>query len=110
VVRALVGAGYEGKKFAGELAQYLTSQGVPAEAVNGLSRGYELTLAAKAMLYDRLAANRAAAAKKVAEAPKVQAPAGKQGGDGGERLKKAMSVLKAHPSSTDAIAGVFENL
>ena len=110
VVKALIGAGYEGKKFAREVASYLQTQGVPVEAINNITRGYELTMAVKAMLYDRLAASRASAAKKVAEAPKVQAPSGSKGGEGGERFKKAMAALKQHPSSTDAIASVFENL
>ena len=109
-VRAMVGAEFDGKKFAGELAAYMVKSGVPAEAVNSLSRGYELEMAAKAMMFDKLAASRAAAAKKVADAPKVQGASASRGDEGRARYRKAMEVLKANPNSTDAIASVFETL
>jgi len=110
-IKAMVGAGFDGKKFAGEIAEYLTKQGFPQEAVNGISRAYELKTAVKAMLYDRLAAQRAKAAVKVAEAPKVTAPRGTaKDGTGNDRLKKALSYLSKNPNSTDAAAAVFEQL
>ena len=110
-IKAMVGAGFEGKKFAGEVADYLAKQGFPAEAINGISRGHELKTVVKAMLYDKLASQRAKAATKVAEAPKVTAPRGTaKDSSGNDRLKKAMSILAKNPSSTDAIAAVFENL
>lgn len=110
-IKALVGAGFEGKKFAGEIAEYLAKQGFPAESINGISRGYELKTVAKAMLYDRLASQRAKAAVKVAEAPKVTAPRGSaKDSSGNDRLKKAMAFLNKNPNSTDAIAAVFEQL
>ena len=110
-IKALVGAGFEGKKFAVEVADYLLKQGFPAEAVNHITRGYELKTAAKAMLWDRLAAQRAKAAVKVAEAPKVSQPRGTaKDATGSDRLKKAMAFLAKNPNSTDAAAAVFENL
>ena len=85
--------------------------GFPAEAINGINRGYELKAVCKAMLYDRLSAQRAKAAVKVAEAPKVQAPrSSAKDGTGNDRFKKAMAFLAKNPNSTDAAAAVFENL
>jgi hypothetical protein len=110
-IKAMVGAGFEGKKFAAEVADYLAKQGFPAEAINGISRGHELKTAVKAMLYDKLSAQRAKAAAKVAEAPKVSQPRGTaKDTSGSDRLKKAMSYLAKNPNSTDAAAAVFENL
>lgn len=110
-IKALVGAGFEGKKFAGEVADYLVKQGFPVEAINNISRAHELKTVVKAMLYDKLASQRAKAAVKVAEAPKVQAPrSSAKDGTGNDRLKKAMAFLSKNPNSTDAAAAVFENL
>lgn len=110
-IKAMVGAGFEGKKFAADVAGYMQQAGFPPEAINGISRGHELKTVVKAMLYDKLASQRAKAATKVAEAPKVTAPRGTaKDSSGNDRLKKAMSILAKNPSSTDAIAAVFENL
>ena len=110
-IKAMVGAGFDGKKFAGEVADYLAKQGFPQEAIGNISRAYELKTAVKAMLYDRLSAQRAKAAVKVAEAPKVSQPRGTaKDSTGDDRLKKALSFLAKNPNSTDAAAAVFENL
>lgn len=106
-IKALVGAGFDGKTFAADMAQYMADQGCPAEVINGLTRGYEVKLVAKAMLYDRLMTQRAAAAKKVAEAPKVQAPHGAFPADN-SRAAKARALLNKNPNSTDALAALFE--
>lgn len=109
-VKALIGAGYDGKKFVNDIAEYLVSQGVPRDALNGMSNGYEVRLATKAMLYDRLLARKASAAQKVAEAPKVSSPSGTKAKAEDDKFAKAMSILKKNPSSTDALADVFMNL
>jgi hypothetical protein len=110
-IKAMVGAGFEGKKFAADVAGYMQQAGFPPEAINGISRGHELKTVVKAMLYDKLASQRAKAATKVAEAPKVTAPRGTaKDSSGNDRLKKAMSILSKNPNSTDAIAAVFEQL
>lgn len=110
-IKAMVGAGFEGKKFAADVADYMQKAGFPAEAINGINRGHELKTVVKAMLYDRLASQRAKAAVKVAEAPKVTAPRGTaKDSSGNDRLKKAMAFLNKNPNSTDAIAAVFEQL
>lgn len=106
-IKALIGAGFDGKTFASDMAQYMASQGCPAQVINGLSKGYEIKFIAKAMLYDKMMTNRAAAAKKVAEAPKVQAPRGAAPADN-SRAAKARALLNKHPDSTDALAAVFE--
>lgn len=106
-IKALIGAGFDGKTFATDMAQYMASQGCPAHVINGLSKGYEVKLIAKAMLYDKMMTNRAAAAKKVAEAPKVQAPRGAVPADN-SRAAKARALLNKNPDSTDALAAVFE--
>ncbi len=107
-IRALMGAGFEGRSFAADMARYMQEQGCPPEVINGLSRGYEVKLVAKAMLYDRLQARRASAAKKVAEAPRVQTPRGTTRTDGNDRAKKARALLNKNPNSTDALAALFE--
>ena len=106
-IKALIGAGFDGKTFAADMAQYMASQGCPAQVINGLSKGYEVKLIAKAMLYDKMMTNRAPAAKKVAEAPKVQAPRGAVPADN-SRAAKARALLNKNPDSTDALAAVFE--
>jgi hypothetical protein len=107
-VKALVGAGYTGETFRTELAAYLEKSGVPVENINLMSRGYELELATKAMLYDRHLEARKAAAAKVAEAPKVQSPSGSAAADGdGARLKAARAHLNKNPNSTEALAALF---
>ena len=106
-IKALIGAAFDGKTFAADMAQYMASQGCPARVINGLSKGYEVKLIAKAMLFDKMMTNRAAAAKKVAEAPKVQAPRGAVPADN-SRAAKARALLNKNPDSTDALAAVFE--
>lgn len=106
-IKALIGAGFDGKTFAADMARYMAEQGCPAQVINGLSKGYEVKMIAKAMLYDKLMTQRAAAAKKVAEAPKVQAPRGAVPADN-SRAAKARALLNKNPDSTDALAAVFE--
>ena len=106
-VQPEIKAGFDGKTFAADMAQYMASQGCPAQVINGLSKGYEVKLIAKAMLFDKMMTNRAAAAKKVAEAPKVQAPRGAVLADN-SRAAKARALLNKNPDSTDALAAVFE--
>ena len=106
-IKALIGAGFDGKTFAADMARYMAEQGCPAQVINGLSKGYEVKLVAKAMLYDRLMTQRAAAVRKVAEAPKVQAPRGAVPADN-SRAAKARALLNKDPNSTDALASLFE--
>ena len=106
-IKALIGAGFDGKTFASDMARYMAEQGCPAQVINGLSKGYEVRMIAKAMLYDKLMTQRAAAARKVAEAPKVQAPRGAVPADN-SRVAKARALLNKNPDSTDALAAVFE--
>ena len=105
----MLGAGFDGRNFAAAVAGYMREQGCPPEVVNGLRKGYELRLVTKAMLFDRMQARRAAALKKVAEAPKVQRPQGDgTGGQDMTRMKRARARLERNPNSTDALAAVFE--
>lgn len=105
-IRALIGDGYDGKKYTAEVYQYMKDAGVPDKAINGLSKGYELELVTKAMLYDRMAKARAAAAQKVAEAPKVQAPSGVKD-DTASVQKQAFARFYKNPNSTDALAAAL---
>ena len=109
-IKALVGDGYDGAKTRDDIVSYLREQGVPDRVMKNLSHGYELALITKAMLYDRMQAARATAQKKVAEAPVVQAPSGRQPVDGDSRQSKAMSALRRNPNSTDALADAFAAL
>ena len=107
-IKALMGAGFEGRAFAADMAKYMQEQGCPPEVIGGLSKGYEVKMIAKAMLYDRMQAQRAAAAKKVAEAPKVQKPHGAASAENDGRAQKARAMLNKNPNSVDALAALFE--
>ena len=105
-IRALIGDGYDGKTYTAEVYQYMKDAGVPDKAINSLSKGYELELVTKAMLYDRMGKARAAAAQKVAEAPKVQAPSGVRD-DTASVQKQAFAHFHKNPNSTDALAAAL---
>ena len=105
-IRALIGDGYDGKKYTAEVYQYMKDAGIPDKAINSLSKGYELELVTKAMLYDRMSKARAAAAQKVAEAPKVQAPSGVRD-DTASVQKQAFARFYKNPNSTDALAAAL---
>lgn len=107
-VKALMGAGYNGEKYRAELAQYLEKSGVPSVAINSITKGYELELATKAMLWDKQQAAREAAAAKVASAPAVQTPRGGVSDNGGDKLKNARARVERNPNDVDAIAALFE--
>lgn len=109
-VRKLVGEGFEGKAFRSELCEYMTSCGISPEVQGMLSKGYELEIITKAMLYDKQLTTAAAAAKKVAEAPVVHVNNKTNRDNGNERFSKARAVLKTNPNSTDALAAVFESM
>ena len=105
-IRALIGDGYDGKKYTAEVYQYMKDAGIPDKAINSLSKGYELELVTKAMLYDRMGKARAAAAQKVADAPKVQAPSGVRD-DTASVQKQAFARFYKNPNSTDALAAAL---
>lgn len=105
-IRALIGDGYDGKAYTAEVYKYMKDAGVPDKAINGLSKGYELELVTKAMLYDKMEKARAAAAQKVAEAPKVQAPSGVKD-DTASVQKQAFVRFYKNPNSTDALAAAL---
>lgn len=107
-LKALVGAEYSGDKFRDDLAAYLGRSGVPAEAIGNITKGYELELATKAMLFDNFMEAKAKASAKVAEAPKVQAPRGVKSAGEGDALAKARARLDKNPNSGDAIDALFE--
>lgn len=105
-IRALIGDGYDGKKYTAEVYQYMKDAGIPDKAINSLSKGYELELVTKAMLYDKMGKARAAAAQKVAEAPKVQAPSGVRD-ESASVQKQAFAMFYKNPNSTDALAAAL---
>ena len=105
-IRALIGDGYDGKTYTAEVYQYMKDAGIPDKAINSLSKGYELELVTKAMLYDKMGKARAAAAQKVAEAPKVQAPSGVRD-DTASVQKQAFARFYKYPNSTDALAAAL---
>lgn len=105
-IRALIGDGYDGKKYTAEVYQYMKDAGIPDKAINSLSKGYELELVTKAMLYDKMGKARAAAAQKVAEAPKVQPPSGVRD-ESASVQKQAFARFYKNPNSTDALAAAL---
>lgn len=109
-IMALMGSGFNAPTFASDLAAYMKEQGCPAEAINGLSRGYELKLVTKAMLFDRMQARRREAARKLAEAPGMSKPRFSAGPVGEDRTRRARARLEREPDSTDALAALFETV
>ena len=107
-LKAMFGAGWNGKQFAADAATYLQEQGFSQQAINGITRGCELELVAKAMAWDKAAGARANAQKKLAEAPAVEAPRGSSLRDeAGAAYRRAKSILHSNPRSTEALADVF---
>lgn len=107
-LKAMFGAGWDAKQFASDAAAYLQEQGFSQQAINGITRGCELELVAKAMAWDKAAGARANAQKKLAEAPAVEAPRGSSLRDeGGAAYRRAKSILHSNPRSTEALADVF---
>lgn len=107
-LKAMMGAEYERVKFRDGMRDYLKKAGATDAEISGINRGYMLELATKAMLYDKSFEARQAAAAKVAEAPKVQAPNGSGSDNGdGARLKAARAHLNKNPNSTEALAALF---
>ena len=107
VLAALMGQGFDPKRHVKDLAEYMTAHGVPVEAQNSMSRGYEMEFVTKAMLWDRQEKARAEAAKKVAEAPRVSQPKGGREDGNSAAYQRAKERLRAHSSSTEALAALL---
>ena len=109
-VKALYGEGFEPKKYLSEVTEWMRAQGVPEGVFGQISKGYELKAITKAMLYDKTQEARKAAAKKLAESPKVQPPKGRPAGDNesADRVRTARALLHKNPNSTDAIVAMLE--
>lgn len=109
-VAAIVGKDFDRAAFREELRTWLRAQGVPDEAVNAMRHGFEVEIATKAMLFDKMAEARKSAASKVAEAPSVLAPQGRPEADGNDRVRRARAALSKNPNSTEALAELFSAL
>lgn len=110
-LRAMFGAGWDAKQFSQDAAAYLQNAGFSPQAINGITRGCELELVAKAMAWDKAAGARAAAQQKLAEAPAVQAPRGSaQRDEAGAAYQRAKKILHSNPRSTEALADVFSSM
>jgi hypothetical protein len=105
-IAELVGEGFERKAFREEMAEYLLKSGVPMEALRAMSRGYELELCTKAMLFDKMQKRRAEAEAKLADVPAVLSPR-RSGREEGDRLGRARAALNKNPNSTEALAALF---
>ncbi|MBR5184936.1 MAG: hypothetical protein IKW19_01435, partial [Akkermansia sp.] len=105
-IAELVGEGFERKAFREEMAEYLLKSGVPMEALHAMSRGYELELCTKAMLFDKMQKRRAEAEAKLADVPSVLSPR-RSGREEGDRLGRARAALNKNPNSTEALAALF---
>ena len=105
-IAELIGEGFERKAFKEEMAQYLLQAGVPPEALLAMSKGYELELCTKAMLFDKMKKRRAEAEAKLAEVPEVSSPR-RSGLEEGSRLGRARAELNKNPNSTEALAALF---
>ena len=107
-LKAMFGASWNAQQFSRDAAAYLQKQGFSQQAINGITRGCELELVAKAMAWDKAAGARDAARQKLAEAPAVQAPRGSaQRDEAGAAYQRAKKILHSNPRSTEALADVF---
>lgn len=94
-----------------DVVAYLQHLGAPPEHINGLTHAYQLTMAVKAMLWDKAAHTRAEAAKKVAAAPQMQKTGRAPVSDSGDRDPgRARDALKRHGSSTENVANALKHL
>lgn len=111
-IKAIMGSGYSEKEYVGQVVQYLKDSGVPENAINAMSHGYEAEIVTKAMLYDRMQKARLSAQQKISEAPTVSTPKGASSAsdDASARLAKAKAYLGKHNNDTEALASVFEVL
>lgn len=106
-VAAVLGDGFDQKKFAGDVADYLKSANAPDDHARGITHAYQIELIAKAMKYDAMRKDAAAAEKKVANAKPVMKPAAGGKGDAG-KVDSARKQLRNNPGSTDAIAALLD--
>lgn len=107
-LKAMFGASWNAQQFSRDAAAYLQKQGFSQQAINGITRGCELELVAKAMAWDKAAGARDAARQKLAEAPAVQTPRGSaQRDEAGAAYQRAKKILHSNPRSTEALADVF---
>lgn len=107
---AVLGADMDKASVRKDVAAYLRSIGAPPEHIDGISHAYQLSMAVKAMLWDKAADTRAQAAQKVAAAPKVQKTSGR-GTDSAERDPgRARDALRRNGSSTENVANALKHL
>lgn len=95
-----------GRDCIGMLCAYLQDFGVPKEAVEAMSHGYEFRLALRAMLYDRMKDGLARAAERLSAAPDIHRPRRAHAADSGSRAALRDS-LTSNPNSTEALAALF---
>jgi hypothetical protein len=95
-----------------DLRDFLTKAGYGDDVINSITDHRVVTLARKAMLYDRMVAQANAAAKQVRQAPpKVERPGTATASDirATDGRTEAMKALK-RSGSTDAAAALFEKM
>jgi hypothetical protein len=110
-LQALIGKDWSPQGFATDLKAYLKGVGAPDDHAENIGYGYQLELATKAMLYDRQEKLRAAAAQKIAAAPKMQPVRGQ--GMGGKKttdLQAARNKIRTGGSSTENIVDALGSL
>lgn len=102
-VQKVMGQGFEAQSFKKDLSEYLTGIGAPREHINDIGYGYQLVMATKAMMYDKMEKSRESAARKVAEAPKVQGTKARLDNAGGKEaeVRRARAALDRNPNSKD---------
>lgn len=102
-------ADYDRTAYRNDMSAYMKAQGAPDGHINGMTHGYQLVLATKAMLYDKQQQARKAAAEKVASAPKVQPPkARNQQHNQGPDVNAAKERIRKGGSSTENIADALK--
>lgn len=107
-VAAVLGEGFDKKKFAGDVADYLKSVNAPDDHAKGITHAYQVELIAKAMKYDAMRKDAAAAEKKVAGAKPVMKPAAAGGKSESGKVDAARKQLRNNPDSTDALAALLD--
>lgn len=78
-----------------ELRAYLLKQGAHPEAVDGLNDAFAVSIARKAMLYDKLKEQKESRAKQLRDSPPVVRPGARPPGDAGKvNFQKAQQAIR----------------
>lgn len=108
ILTELLGGTLDNAVIGRDLPAYLVSNGVPQDRLGLMSEPWELVIATKAMLYDKMTKNKTAAAGKIKDAPTVQRSKGRPSHNEGKgnNVRAAVGKLEKSGSIDDAVAAL----